>query len=406
MDRNSRPILRPIDFQPVLYQGQPVWYLRDPLQLSERQLFLPQAMAPFLALVDGSRTRTEIHDAFCQQVGQSLDPKITEVAIERLDEALLLDNENTMRARQALLIEYRSRPFRVPALAGTSYPADPKALSRLLQSYEVSDPELGWSGRGIISPHIDYDRGGSVYAKVWRRANDAILAAELVLILGTDHYGGLGTITLTSQSYATPFGVLPSDLPLIDKLAEALGPEAAFADELNHRQEHSVELSAVWLHHIFKQNGKQPCPVVPVLVGSFQHFLTNGEHPQDDRQISSFIEALQKETAGKRTLVVASVDLAHVGPSFGDYFIMDQTRRDRLADQDRDLISAALNGDADSWYSQIASVGDQNRICGFAPTYLTLRYLGQTSGTQIAYDQCSADHQDTSLVSICGLLLD
>ena len=115
---------------------------------------------------------------------------------------------------------------------------------------------------------------------------------------------------------------------------------------------------------------------------------------------------LKKETADRRVLSVASVDLAHVGPTFGDQFLMDQARREKLAEQDLSLMAAAVNGDAESWYSQIADVGDRNRICGFAPTYLMLKYLGETNGNQIAYDQCPADEQDTSFVSICGLLID
>jgi hypothetical protein len=105
-------------------------------------------------------------------------------------------------------------------------------------------------------------------------------------------------------------------------------------------------------------------------------------------------------------LTVASVDLAHVGPAFGDHFLMDQPRRDSLARADSDLMAAATVGDAAAWYDQIASVGDRNRICGFSPTYFLLRSLGRTTGRQIAYDQCPADQQDASLVSICGLLLD
>ena len=195
-------------------------------------------------------------------------------------------------------------------------------------------------------------------------------------------------------------------MTLIDKLAASLGTETAFADELNHRHEHSVELSAVWLHHIFHQAGKKPCPMVPILVGSFQQFLVNGEKPATNDRLAAFINVLQHETVGRQLLSVASVDLAHVGPSFGDNFAMDKTRREKLAEQDGELMEAAINGDAESWYSQIAAVGDRNRICGFAPTYLMLRYLGRSSGVKVAYDQCAADNQNTSLVSICGLLID
>jgi hypothetical protein len=34
-----------------------------------------------------------------------------------------------------------------------------------------------------------------------------------------------------------------------------------------------------------------------------------------------------------------------------------------------------------------------------------LRYLGPTEGIEIAYDQCPADVENTSFVSICGMLL-
>ncbi|MFN2118552.1 MAG: AmmeMemoRadiSam system protein B [Candidatus Promineifilaceae bacterium] len=406
MNKNAKPLLRPLDFQPVYYQEQQMWFLRDPLQLSTRQLFMPEAMGPLLSLLDGQRTADEIHNQFCAMVGAPLDPQITADALDLLDDAYLLENEKSELAKRAILAEYRSQLFRPPALAGISYPADPQALTEQLQTYAGGGVVSQWKGRGIVSPHIDYNRGGQVYSQVWRSAESAILDAELIVILGTDHYGGLGRITLTNQSYATPYGVLPNDNALVDQLAAALGPEAAFANEINHHQEHSVELSAVWLHHIFNQAGKEPCPMVPILVGSFQHFLANGSRPANDERLLSFLEVLKRETADRRVLTVASVDLAHVGPAFGDQFLIDPARREKLAQLDSELMAAAVKGDAESWYSQIAAVDDHNRICGFAPTYLMLKYLGETNGTQIAYDQCPADDQESSFVSICGLLID
>ncbi|MFN2205770.1 MAG: AmmeMemoRadiSam system protein B [Candidatus Promineifilaceae bacterium] len=406
LESDARPLLRPLDFQPVLYQGQPMWFLRDPLQLSDQQLFMPEAIAPLLTLIDGRRTQMEIHSAFCQLVGTSLDPAVTLEAIERLNDALLLENERSQRALQVRLDEYRSQAYRPPALAGNGYPADPEALAEYLEGFARGGATPTWHGRGLVSPHIDYARGGQVYSQVWAAAEASILKADLVLIFGTDHYGGPGTVTLTKQAYATPYGALPADSELVGRLAAALGEDAAYAEELHHRSEHSVELSAVWLHHIFHKAGKEPCPVVPILVGSFHHFVMNGRKPADDSRLNVFLETLQQETSGRHVLAVASVDLAHVGPNFGDEFVMDRLRRESLAEQDQQLMAAALDGDAESWYSQIAAVGDRNRICGFAPTYLMLRYLGKSNGLQIAYDQCTADNQDTSLVSICGLLIE
>ena len=399
-------LLRPLDFQPVTYEGQHMWLLRDPLQLSDRQLFMPDGMASILTLLDGTRNREEVHRALCALAGTSLPQEISNNALDQLDEACLLENERSARARQERLAAYRAQPYRPPELAGHGYPAEQDQLTDYLASFGGAEPSSNWQGRGIVSPHIDYARGGPVYAKVWHAAEEAILAADLVVILGTDHYGGLGTVTLTSRAYATPYGILPADETAVATLASALGEASAFADELHHRHEHSVELSAVWLHYLFHKNNRKPCPVVPVLIGSFQHFLANGHHPAAEERFNRFQKALAALGEGQRVVIVASVDLAHVGPAFGDHFVMDQARREALAAEDHRLTDAALQGDADGWYSRIAAVDDANRICGFSPTYFLLRHLGPTTGRRIAYDQCAADQQDASLVSICGLLLD
>ena len=404
----TNPLLRPLDFQPVQHQGEPMWLLRDPWQLGERQLIFPQALAQMLLFCDGTRTPGHIQAALSEHLGTPVPFDIITATLAQLDAAYLLVNERSDARRQRLLADYRAQPHRPPALADLSYPAAPAALSDLFGRYSDGDEPTTdeWRGRGVVSPHIDYQRGGPVYARVWRRAAPAVLAADLVLIFGTDHNGGRGSVTLTSLPYATPYGVLPTDAALIDRLAAALGPETAFAEELNHRQEHSVELSAVWLHHVFHTAGVAPCPMVPILVGSFHHYVTGGGHPSGDERLVRFLETLRRETAGRRVLAVGSVDLAHVGPAFGDTFGMDAPRRERLRGEDAALMTAITAGDAAGFYNRIAAVDDRNRICGFSPLYLMLSYLGQTTGRHVAYDHCSADAADTSLVSICGLLLD
>ncbi len=386
-----------------------MWYLRDPLELSTEQLIVPPALAQMLLFLDGRRTPQQIHAAFCQQIGQPLDFAITEQAIAQLDATYLLDNERAAQALAQQKIDFRSQPHRTPALADLSYPANPRQLTMMLDAYGQEDNLNGWQpwrGRAIISPHIDYQRGGEVYSKVWRRAQTAVLEADLVIILGTDHKGGLGTFTLTRQPYATPYGVLPTDTNLVDELAAAIGEEAAFAEELNHRREHSVELSAVWLHYIYQQAGVKPQPMVPILCGSFHHFVMNGGHPAEDELLETAVTTLQRATAGKKVLTVASVDFAHVGPAFDDNYIMDNTRRAALRQTDQNLVQAIIRGDDASFYDQIAAVEDRNKVCGFSPIYLLLRYLQGTEGIQVAYDHCPADEKDESLVSIAGILLE
>jgi AmmeMemoRadiSam system protein B len=362
-----------------------------------------------LIFCDGRRTMVEVHEAFSQHVNLPLDFSIVERTLEQLDSAYLLDNEQSRQAIENRLHNYHSLPHRPPALAGLSYPADPAELTRSFIEFGQGDnlngsPSAGWppwQGRGIISPHIDYHRGGPVYAQVWKRAKAAVQEADLVLIFGTDHNGGLGKITLTEKAYATPYGVIPTEPELVRRLADAVGP-TAFDEELHHRKEHSVELSAVWLHYTRQEN---PPPMIPILCGSFHHFVMNGGHPDNDPLLSRFVEALKKETAGRKVLAVASVDLAHVGPNFGDYFVMNKDRRSALADSDRSLMDAIRQGNAARFYEEIAAVEDRNRICGFSSIYLMLRYLGETSGVKVAYEHCAADTADASLVSICGMLL-
>ncbi len=386
-----------------------MYYLRDPLALTEYQLVVPPLLAQMLMFCDGSRTPIEIHAALCDLLEASIDFQIITDSLAQLDEACLLENGRFRAKLEDVRTAYRNQPHRPPASAGLSYPDNPAELAQMLEGYSNGDDLSAWkpwSGRGIISPHIDYGRGGSVYAKVWQRAKTAVLEADIVLIFGTDHNGGPGTFTLTRQPYATPYGVLPTDTALIDTLAAAIGEENAYAEELHHRQEHSIELTAVWLHHITQQAGVDPKPMIPILIGSFQHFTANGSHPAENETLMTAIEVLKRETRNKKVLVVASVDFAHVGPAFNDDFLMDEARRTEIQQSDDFLIRSIVQGNASQFYDQIATIQNKNHVCGFSPIYLMLKFLGTTEGVQVAYDQCSADEQDTSLVSIAGVLLE
>jgi AmmeMemoRadiSam system protein B len=415
----NRPKLRPLDFQPITYQGQQMWLLRDPLGLSEQQLIIPSSLAQMLLYCNGLYTPEQIHVAFCRHTGDNVPLAVIEDALAQLDGAFLLENPRAAQAQVAQREAYRAQPHRPPALAKVSYPDNPQRLARQLARYGDDDDRANWQpwrGRAIVSPHIDYQRGGPVYAKVWERAETAVLEADLVLIFGTDHNGGRSTFTLTQLPYATPFGVLPTDAPLINAVAEAIGPDEAYAEELHHRKEHAIELSAVWLHYIYHKHGVAPKPMVPILCGSFHHFVRNGGHPANDELLMTAVETLRRQTAGKKVLAVASVDFAHVGPAFDDNYSMDSQRRTTLRQTDDQLIEAVLRGDAADFYRQIASVEDRNKVCGFAPIYLMLRYLeatnnghvtgsSQATGHKVAYDHCPADAEDHSLVSISGLLI-
>jgi MEMO1 family protein len=403
-----KPKLRDVQVHPIQHQGQPMLLLQDPLGLSTTAIAVPRPLGPVLMLMDGSRELTEIDAALQVRAGVRLAPGLLERLVSDLDEALLLDNERSGAARGEAVAAYRQAPYRPLTLDGASFSANPAEAKTQLQAYvdalpPAEGPVDARSVRGVVSPHIDYGRGGPVYAQVWRDAAAAAREAEMAIVFGTDHQGSPGALTLTRQSYATPWGTLPTDDAAVDALVGAIGEEAAFAEELHHRTEHSIELAAVWLHFA---RGGQPLPVVPVLCGSFGAFVEGEADPATHEPFQAAVEALRPLMAERRTLVVAAADLAHVGPAFGGQRIVDFIARGQLQSADQRLLQTVYAGDAQAFFSQIQAEGDKRNVCGVPPIYLTLRVLGESKGTPAGYAVCPADPQGTSFVTIAGVVLE
>lgn len=399
------PKLRAIDIRPHQHNGQTYFLLRDPLHLSEDVLLLPQPMAAVLAYCDGNHSPRAAAAAMSRRFGVDVPDAFVNQVVAALDDAYLLDNSRAAAALLAARDAFRQAPFRPPLLAGQGYPADPDALHDLLEGYleqarrRRTEAGLTTPALGLLSPHIDYPRGGHVYAEVWDRAGAAAAAADLVVIFGTDHYGA-DLVTLTRQNYATPYGVLPTAVEIVDRLAAALGEEAAYAGELRHRAEHSLELVTVWLHHM---RGRRPIEVVPILVGGLHGYFYNGGDPSTDPTLQRVLATLRQATAGRRVLVVASGDLAHVGPAFGGA-PLDAAARAAVAQADQGLIAHMRRGDAAGFFEAIRGVRDRNNVCGVTPIYLTLRLLGDVTGEPLGYASCRADDHATSAVTIGGML--
>ena len=408
-----KPKLRGIDARPIQHQGQSMVLLRDPLNLSDAAIAVPQALVPLLAFMDGTRDEAELEAALLVRVGVRLAPGLLPQLLADLDEAYLLENHRYLRAKARALQSYREASSRAMTLDSAGFPTDPDQASVELQGYVDSLVDTVPAAqrdhaakapclRGLVSPHIDYQRGGAVYAQVWQAAAEAAKQADLVVILGTDHQGGEGTLTLTCQSYATPWGVLPTDKQVVRRLAQVLGEGAVFDEELHHRAEHSIELVAVWLHFI---RAGEPVPVVPILCGSFATFVAGASDPADHEPFRQAISVLQSEIAARRTLVVAAADLAHMGPAFGDSVGLDPIGQAQLQNADERLLACVYDGDATAFFETLQAEGDRRHVCGLPPIYLTLRLLEDIRGEPAGYALCPADPQGTSYVSIAGALL-
>lgn len=397
----AKPKLRLVDTQTISYEGEKYLLLRDPLMLTDTTLLVPQPMIPALAMCDGTRSPETIRAALALRFGLFLTTERITEFLNVLDDALMLENERSYRARLAARLEFEQADYRPPASAGLSYPDDPQQLSALLQGYinalDGDARPLPEHVRGIISPHIDYERGGPVYAQVWSRAAQSVREADLAIIFGTDHFSEGYPFSLTRQNYATPFGVLPTERKIVDELSAVIGEEAAFAGELHHRREHSIELAAVWMHHI---RGGNPIPLVPILTGS----LDSSGQQVSGPALEAFLTVLRRGMAGRRAIVIAAGDLAHVGPAFNGSPV-DPGALIQLKNADDELIQAMCQGDADRFSSAIQRVQDRNNVCGVSPIYLTLRLLAPSQGASQGYAICPADTSQTSVVTICGVTL-
>jgi AmmeMemoRadiSam system protein B len=396
------PKLRSVETTPVHQGGRYFIMLRDPLRLADKQIIIPQELTPVLALCDGTRDASAISAALAVRYGQNVSSKEIHHLLAALDDAHLLENKRFLEAKDKAHSDYVQAPFRKSLLSGVSYPSEKDPLQELLNGYleKLEAFPNSTSIRGLISPHIDYGRGGDVYAQVWARASEAIREADLVVILGTDHFGEDDPISLTRQNYATPYGVLPTDASIVDRLAKAMNDKIAFNGELYHIAEHSIELAAVWLHHM--REGK-PCEIVPILCGSFDRFIKGGIPPEEDFLLGRFIDALKSATADRSTVIVAAADLSHVGPVFGGR-PLDFMGRAHLKAADQELLDRLCAGDGKGFFEAIRRIENRNNVCGVSPIFLTLQLLNPVEGQAVAYDLCPADQRGTSLVSISGVL--
>jgi len=406
------PKLRLLDSQWSEQDGQPVLVVRDRLGLTGQIAILPPVIAVLLGLFDGSRDLEAIRAAFALRTGTSIGRRQLEDIVAQLDGALLLESPRFEEIRVAALAEFRSAPARPMSLAGQVYPIDAEDCERQLGGYGVSggmDPAgSADSVRCVICPHIDYQRGGHVYYRTWHRALRAAEEAEVVVLFGTDHFGGTGSFTLTRQSYQTPFGVLPTDLAAVDAVVRAIGEDVAYREELHHRGEHSIELGSVWLS--YAADGR-PIPMVPVLCGSF-HRLVEGPAQEERERLDRAIAALAGAVAGRRVLVVAAADLAHVGPDFGDEAAFGRSQKAELEGRDARLLDRVVDLDPEGFLEEVREVGDRFRVCGLPPIYLALRLVrelaevsAQGRGEVVAYDQCPTPSANGSWVSVAGALV-
>jgi len=374
-----------------------------------------------VTLFDGTNSTLDLQAAFSHRFGEIVPSEKIRELVAALDRAYFLESPGFAARVCSVREEFRESPARAAALAGLCYETEPSRLRVEIESYFerpnapgraalAASPSAGRLA-GLIAPHIDPRRGAAAYAWAYgelRRHE----RPELIVILGTSHYGaGPELFSATCKDYLTPLGAVSTDLGFVERLAGryagAHGGDL-FADELLHRNEHSIEFQALFLAWALGVEGYQ---VVPILVSSFNQMVRQMVHedetPADNARVARFLDALREELAAERgrVLILAGVDFAHVGRKFGDSFGVDHRVTERVRREDLALIETIKAGDPRGFFADIAREGDQRKICGLAPMYTQLALLSGRSARLLHYD-IALEPQTDSLVSFASLAID
>ena len=395
----TRPRVRPeLEFGLVEAAEQPFVVVRDPEGIVAADRLAPGALA-VIQFLDGERNVAEIHTALVEQGADGLTVAQVEGFVQQLSELLLLEGPHLEHAR-AQREAWLAAPVRPASHADAAYPSEPDETRSFLDAHlalaeEVSSRPL----RRLIAPHIDLRLGAEIHGFAHRR-----LAAsgrpDVVVVLGVCHQPAEAAFIACRKDFETPGGIVRHDTAFIDALEERFG-ESLTVGELVHAQEHSVEFQALWIAHHWPDD---PPTMVPLLVRGFHDQMRADATPRDDEEVERFIAALRGAIADdeRDIVVIASVDLAHMGPIYDDRAGLDEQGERRLAEADGALLDAMVANDADRFFGAIAADGNARQICGVAPIYLTLR-LGEGEGELLKYGQGRIDPDSGSVVSYAAV---
>lgn len=384
------PKLRYVEAIPSEENGKKVVYLRDPQNPGGNVIAVSPSAVIALSLFDGEKSVEDICGILSQRFGGDVRKEDIENIVSKLDEALFLDSPRYREYINGIEREFRETEVREAGFAGLSYPSSADELGewfgRFLEEAggENGNGETG-KLKGIVSPHIDYSRGGVSYAKAYATLPES--EADVFIIFGTSHYGQVDNpFILTKKNFRTPLGEAKTNGEIIERLEAACGWDL-FEGELSHKTEHSIEFQVAFLQYML--GGKRDFTIVPVLCTSFHRMVTEGSSPSEDERVSKFLGEMKEIISGlgERAFIIAGADMAHVGLKFGD--------NDRVNDEtlgvirERDLASLAFgeNMDAEGFYRSIESEKDWRKICGLSPIYAALSTTGAKRGVLLDYDQ-------------------
>jgi AmmeMemoRadiSam system protein B len=375
------PLRHDIEILPYRHGGEEILVVRDSLGIARAGLALSTGAVRFFPFFDGTRSLEELQIALARDQGGVLVPQDElRALVEEFDRLGLLQTESYRRARDRIVADFYRETERSPALAGDAYPAEPGALAeeidRILEAGGGDTPSAGAPPRAVVAPHIDLKVSGPSYGLAYGALRCP--APSAVAILGTGH-SLEDAFCLTEKTFLTPLGRIPAARETVRRLREA-GGSAVAPDDFAHRGEHSIEFQLLFLQRLFAM---EQVPIIPILCGPLDHFMnTPRELPAIARFVDELGAWLDEPPGGK--LVVAGVDLSHVGPKFGDP-VPASSLESHFRAADEALLATLEQGDADLFYKTVAGNSNRYKVCGFSALWTLLAVLPGLRGRLFDY---------------------
>lgn len=437
-EHQQRPILRPIRGFVAPAQGPDgktiqLLGIADAKQISPKVVLTQPAMQAVLPLLNGEHTLDDV----VAQVGRGLTRQHLEPFVAQLYDAGLIQGRvyeemwsqmkadfdstdilppaQTAALADAIVDQYIQKEHGRPATDEEKASLSKERLGAQMTSMmnqaleKAEDPSFDSLPKAIIAPYVPYQQGFLLYGALYGRMRVVDRPARIV-VLGTNHFGEATGVCGCDKGFRTPMGESPADTEMIALMRSKLG-DALFEHRYDHEREHSIELQAAWLQHVFGDESGQNPPIFAALV---HDPVVNDGQPYDAKGIAlqPFVDAL-KEAIAKLpgpTLVVGSAELSHVGPTYGDKVQLagnspesDANRR-RVIEQDQALLKMLTSNTPLDLVSSLAWQQNPTRWSSTGSIVATMLAAQPTTVRLIQYGG-TMDQQGTAMISAASLAM-
>jgi len=406
--------------------------ISDARQISEKAVMTMPAAQMILPLLDGTRTVDQI----VTEVGRGLTRPILEQLVAQLDDACLLEGPTFEAHYAKIKADFDASPILPPASTAAfaesllernedgspkeELPIAPEVqadrLGQLFDAWiahtlkDVENPAFETLPKAIVAPHLDYPRGWLNYASVYGRLR-VVDRPDRIIVLGTNHFGQSTGICACDKGYSTILGVCEGDKDVIDALRLKLG-NTLFENRFDHEREHSIELQIPWIQHVFGKDDKGQFPKV---VGILVHdpAVNNGaSYDGKGVDLQPFVDALKAIIASLpgKTLIVASADLSHVGPAFGDEHPVNGEEekaaalRQKVFEHDREMLALLTQNKPWDVVASMAWQQNPTRWCSTGNLVATL-LVTEAKEVKLLNHSATVDPNGMAMVSSTSMVV-